>query len=378
MSELHSTCVPYLDLRAQYESIKDELEPAMREVFESSAYVLGPSVERFETAFAAFCSSKHCVAVNNGTAALHLALLAAGIGPGDEVITQANTFIATVAAITYTGATPVLVDVAPPSYTIDLAAIEAAITPRTRAIVPVHLYGQPCDLDAIRTLADKYGLLIVEDASQAHGATYHGRTIGSGDIVTFSFYPGKNLGAAGEGGCVVTQDDAINRRLRVLRNHGSEAKYFHDSIGYNYRLEGLQGAILGVKLKYLAHWTSARRRVAKEYDALLQGVERPLALPETESAHHVYPVLYPDRDAVALHLRELGIETNVHYPVPCHLQKGYAFLGYSEGQFPNSERLAKTELSLPIFPELTSEKVRYVAQALDSIRAKTSSYVYHR
>ncbi len=356
--------VPYLDLKAQYDSIRDELREAVDAVFETSAYVLGPAVEHFEEHFATFCGNDHCVAVNNGTAALNLALVGLGIGPGDEVITQANTFIATVAAILMTGARPVLVDVAPPTYAIDPEAVAAAITPRTKAIIPVHIFGHPCDLAAIVDIGKTHGIPIIEDASQAHGATYQGKPIGSGDVVTFSFYPGKNLGAAGEGGAIVVRDAALARRLRLLRNHGSEKKYVHEVLGYNYRLEGIQGAVLGVKLRYLAAWTAARARVAAAYDSLLEGIERPTILPTTTSAHHIYPILVDDRERIISVLHSDGIDTNVHYPVPCHLQPGYTMLGYKRGDFPHSERLAETELSLPIFPELQHEQVERVVTSL--------------
>ena len=356
--------IPYLDLSAQHAPIRDELMNAIGAIIDKNAFVLGPGVDAFEQRFAQFCSAKHCVAVNTGTAALHLALLAADIGPGDEVITQADTFIATVAAIMYTGARPVLVDVVAPTYTIDVAAVEAAITTKTKAILPVHLFGQPCDLDALRALAKKRGLALVEDASQAHGARYKGSTIGATGTATFSFYPGKNLGACGEGGAVVTDDSRLAERVRLLRNHGSKEKYRHDVLGFNFRLEGIQGAVLDVKTKYLAGWTDERRRVAAQYDALLDGIERPALLPQTESAYHIYPVFARNRDAVRAALTEAGVETNVHYPIPCHLQPGYTSLGYAEGAFPQSERVAREELSLPIFPEMTSEQVEYVASHL--------------
>lgn len=356
--------VPYLDLQAQYRSIEKELWPALREVFETNAYVLGPSVARFEEQFAAFCGTTHCVAVNNGTAALHLALLAHEIRPGDEVITQANTFIATVAAIAYTGAKPVLVDVRSPEYTIDVEAVEAAITPRTRAIVPVHLFGQPCNLQALEDIAQRHGLAIIEDASQAHGAVYRGTVIGSRNTACFSFYPGKNLGAAGEGGAIVTRDNEVAAHLRRLRNHGSEKKYVHEELGYNYRLEGLQGAVLGVKVRHLADWTTARRAVAHDYDALLPDMDRPSHHADAESAYHIYPVFVDRRDDVIKALNEKGIETNVHYPIPCHLQPGYASLGYKRGAFPNAELIAERELSLPIYPEMTAAQIEHVARTL--------------
>jgi dTDP-4-amino-4,6-dideoxygalactose transaminase len=356
--------VPYLDLKAQYLSIRDELRTAVDEVFETSAYVLGPAVEHFERDFAAFCDNEHCVAVNNGTAALHITLAALGIGPGDEVITQANTFIATVAAILMTGARAVLVDVAPPTYGINPEAVAAAITPRTKAILPVHIFGHPCDLRAIMDIGERHGIPVVEDAAQAHGAMYRGKPIGSENIATFSFYPGKNLGAAGEGGGVVLRDAALAQRLRLLRNHGSERKYIHEVLGYNYRLEGIQGAVLGVKLRYLAAWTAARVKVAAGYDARLGGVERPKLLAGTSSAYHIYPVLVENRDAIVEKMKVDGIDTNVHYPVPSHLQPGFSMLGYKPGAFPHTERLADMELSLPIFPELTGGQLDRVATSL--------------
>ncbi len=340
------------------------MRAAIDEVFESSAYVLGPAVERFERDFAAFCGNEHCVAVNNGTAALHLALMALGVGPGDEVITQANTFIATVAAILMTGARAVLVDVAPPTYSIDPAAVATAITSRTKVILPVHIFGHPCDLGAILEIGKRHGIVVLEDAAQAHGAMYHGKPIGSGSVAAFSFYPGKNLGAAGEAGGIVVRDETLARRMRLLRNHGSEKKYLHEALGYNYRLEGIQGAVLGVKLRYLAAWTAARGRVAAAYDSLLEAVERPHLVAGTSSAYHIYPVLVNDRDEIAARMKSDGIDTNVHYPVPCHLQPGFSMLGYKRGAFPHTERLASMELSLPIFAELTDEQLERVATSL--------------
>ncbi|MGB6987165.1 MAG: DegT/DnrJ/EryC1/StrS family aminotransferase [Candidatus Aquilonibacter sp.] len=361
--------IPYLDLSAQHALLKDEILAAVAAIIDRNAFVLGPGVEAFERRFAEYCEARHCVGVNNGTAAVHVALLAHGVGPGDEVITQANTFIATVAGIMYTGARPVLVDVVAPSYTIDVRAVEAAITPRTKAIMPVHIFGQPCDLDALRSVARKHGLALIEDASQAHGALYKGTKIGSSGTVTFSFYPGKNLGACGEGGGVVTDRDDIDETCRVLRNHGSREKYRHDVLGFNYRLEGMQGAILDIKARHLQAWTDGRRRVAALYDRALDGLERPALIADTASAYHIYPVFVPDRDGLRERLGARGIETNVHYPIPCHLQPGYRALGYTEGAFPVSERLAREELSLPIFPEMTGEQVTYVVDALlDALR----------
>ncbi len=343
---------------------------AVSAIIDKNAFVLGPGVDAFERRFAEFCGAQHCVAVNTGTAALHLALLAMGVGPGDEVITQADTFIATVAAVMYTGATPVLVDVSEPTFTVDVKAVEAAITPRTKVILPVHLFGQPCDLDGLRAVASKHSVALLEDASQAHGALYHGKPIGSTGTATFSFYPGKNLGACGEGGGVVTDDAALADRIRLLRNHGSKEKYRHDVLGYNFRLEGIQGAILDVKTKYLGGWTDERRRVGAAYDALLGGFEKPALLPDTASAYHIYPVFVKDRDRVRDELARAGIETNVHYPIPCHLQPGFTSLGYTRGAFPASERVAAEELSLPIFPEMTQEQIEYVVAELSRVAGR--------
>lgn len=356
--------VPYLDLASQHMMLMDEIRAATERVFARSSFVLGPEVEAFEREFAAYCGANHCVGLNNGTSALHTALIAAGVRPGDEVITQTNTFIATVAAILHAGAQPVLVDVARPDYGIDVAAVGNAITKKTRAIVPVHMFGYPCDLDPLIALGKQYDLPIVEDASQAHGASYRQRRVGSGHIATFSFYPGKNLGAPGEAGAVVTSDAAIAEEIRLLRNHGSSEKYVHLRVGFNYRMEGLLAAVLRVKLRHLAGWTERRRMAAQTYDTFLTGVDRPVLACDRESAYHIYPVLVPRRDAVAEKMRRRGIETNIHYPVPCHLQPGFRHLGYRAGDFPNAERLAANELSLPIYPDIRIDQIQFVAHEL--------------
>ncbi len=356
--------VPFLDLKAQYDTIKDEIWPAVREVVERTQFILGPAVEQFETNFAAYCGASQCVATGSGTDSLHLALLAAGVGPADEVITQANTFVATTEAIAYTGARVVLVDVAPPSYAIDVDAIRAAITPKTKAIVPVHLFGQPCDLDAIYALAKEANLVVIEDASQAHGAQIRGRRIGDRGIASFSFYPGKNLGAYGEGGAVTCNDGAFAEKMRILRNHGSSKKYLHSHIGYNYRMDGIQGAVLDVKLKYLDEWTDARRKVAALYDSLLADIPKPAVPQDVKHVYHIYPLFVTGRDAFRARLSEDGVDTNVHYPVPCHLQEAFRYLGYAEGAFPHSEFMANAEVSLPMYAEMTDEMVRYVAAAV--------------
>ncbi|GAB4328818.1 MAG: DegT/DnrJ/EryC1/StrS family aminotransferase [Candidatus Zixiibacteriota bacterium] len=356
--------VPFLDLRAQYASIKDEIRAAIDAVLESSAYVLGPFVKEFEENFARFCGTKHCVAVDTGTSALHIALLAAGVGPGDEVITAANTFIATCEAISYTGAKPVLIDIDAATYTIDPNLIEAAITNKTKAIIPVHLYGRPADMDPILAVGKSHGIPVIEDAAQAHGAMYKGRMAGSMGLAgCFSFYPGKNLGAYGEGGAVTTDDDELANRMRMLRDHGSQQKYHHDVIGYNYRLEGIQGAILNVKLKHLPEWTRRRQAHANRYRELLADANLVLPPPdgEIQSVYHLFVVQVDDRSRFQEDLRDEGIGTLIHYPIPVHKQKAYAELTWPE--FPVTERLAGRIVSLPMFPEMTEEQIVHVANA---------------
>ncbi|HOD66085.1 MAG TPA: DegT/DnrJ/EryC1/StrS family aminotransferase [candidate division Zixibacteria bacterium] len=361
--------VPYLDLQAQYQSIKDDIAAAVQRVLDSSTYVLGPSVREFEEAFARYCGTAHCAGVNSGTSALVLALRALEIGPGDEVVTAANTFVATVAAIAHTGAHPVLVDIDPRTRTIDPRLLPMALSRRTRAVIPVHLYGRPADMEAIMRLAEKYEVSVVEDAAQAHGARYRGRRIGSfGRLAAFSFYPGKNLGAYGEAGAVTTDDPELDRRLRMLRDHGSERKYYHDLVGYNARMEGIQGAVLGVKLRRLDQWNEARRRVAARYDELLRDlpVTTPPVDPEVEPVYHLYVIETERRDALQAFLAERGVPTLIHYPVPVHLQRGYDFLGRRKGDFPVAERQAEQILSLPIFPEMTEAQVDYVAAQIQA------------
>jgi dTDP-4-amino-4,6-dideoxygalactose transaminase len=359
--------IPLVDLQAQYRAIKPEIDAAVARVLDSAQFILGPEVAAFERDFAAYCGTTDAVAMNSGTSALHLALLAAGVGPGDEVITVPFTFVASVATIVYAGATPVLVDVEPGTLTMDPAAFAAAITPRTKAVVPVHLYGQPADMDPILEIARRHGLVVIEDAAQAHGADYRGRRCGSlGDIAAFSFYPGKNLGAYGEGGAAVTSNPALARTLRMLRDWGAEKKYEHVLKGYNYRMEGLQGAILRVKLRHLDAWTRAAL-----YDELLDGVDvrRPTVRPDVRHVYHVYTIRTPDRDRYADALRAEGIATGIHYPVPVHLQPAHADLGYGPGSFPESERASHEVLSLPVFPEMTDQQVRTVAAAVRAVGA---------
>lgn len=361
--------VPYLDLKAQYRSIKPEIDAAINGVLESCQFVLGSEVAAFEQDFAAYCGAAECVALNSGTSALHLALLAAGIGPGDEVITTPFTFVASVAAVLYAGARPVLVDIDPHSFTLDPTKIEAAITPSSKALLPVHLYGQPADMDPIMQIARRHGLIVIEDAAQAHGAKYKGRPVGSiGDLACFSFYPGKNLGAYGEGGAVTTSNPEYARNVRMLRDWGQDHKYHHLLRGYNYRMEGFQGAVLRVKLRHLEHWTEARRALVRQYDELLAGcdLQTPAEMPWARHVYHVYTVRSKERNRLKAALNDNGIQTGIHYPVPVHLQPAYADLGYGPGAFPQAEMAASQVLSLPLYPELSSQTVAQVAQAVKS------------
>lgn len=359
--------IPMADLRAQYRSIKPDVDRAVLSVLETGQFVLGPEVEAFEREFAAHCGASDCVALNSGTSALHLALLAAGVGPGDEVITVPFTFVATVSAIVYTGATPVFVDVEPVHLTMDPGSIEARITSRTKAIVPVHLYGQPADMTPIVEIARRRGLTVIEDAAQAHGAEYGGRRCGSlGDVAAFSFYPGKNLGACGEGGAAVTSDAGLARAMRRLRDWGQERKYEHLVKGFNYRMDGIQGAILRVKLRHLDAWTAARRSHAAAYDRLLADLAPRLPTVRQGSTHvyHVYTVRLADRERYQRELSARGIQTGIHYPIPVHLQPAHADLGHRPGDFPNAERAAAEVLSLPMFAELTAAQIDEVGSAL--------------
>jgi dTDP-4-amino-4,6-dideoxygalactose transaminase len=362
--------IPFVDLKAQYATIKSEVDAAIQHVLISGQFTLGSEVAEFEKEFAAYSGSLHGVGVNNGTSALHAALLAAGVGPGDEVITVPFTFVATVAAIYYTGAKPVFVDIDPDTYTMDPALIEAAITPRTKAIMPVHLYGHPADMDPILAVARKYNIIVIEDAAQAHGAEYKGRRVGGlGDIAGFSFYPGKNLGAYGEAGMAVTANDGYARTLRLLRDWGAEKKYHHEIKGYNYRMEGIQGAILRVKLRHLEDWTENRREAATRYDDLLKGsgINTPKASSYARHVYHIYAIRTGNRSALQSALLDRGIQTGIHYPIPVHLMPAYSDLGYKRGQFPHSEKAAAEVLSLPMYPELTAASQEIVAAALAEV-----------
>jgi len=359
--------VPFMDLKLQYAAIRDEILPAVAKVLESAQFVLGSDVAAFEEEFAAFCSAEYGVAVNTGTSALHLALLAAGVGPGDEVITIPCTFVATVAAIRYTGATPVFVDVDPTTYTMDVNKIEAAITSRTKVVLPVHLYGNPSDLDPIVEIAHRHNLLVIEDAAQAHAAEYRGRRCGSiGDMGCFSFYPGKNLGAYGEGGLVTTNNPEFAKTIRMLRDWGAEKKYEHVLKGFNYRMEGIQGAILRVKLKYLEQWTEARRAHAAAYAKVLSqsGLTLPTERLGDRHVYHVYAVLTNRRRELIESLASQNVQTGIHYPFPIHLLPAHADLGYHAGDFPVSEQIAAQELSLPMYPEMTDAHIEAVGNAV--------------
>jgi dTDP-4-amino-4,6-dideoxygalactose transaminase len=362
--------VPHFDLKTQYAELREETLAALDRVCGNASFILGEEVEQFENEFVAFCEAKHCVALNSGTSALHLALLAVGVQPGDEVITTPNTFIATAEAITYTGARPVFVDIDSATANLDPKLIESAITPRTKAILPVHLYGRPADLDAILAIARPRGLAVIEDACQAHGARYRGRRVGAlGDAGTFSFYPPKNLGAYGEGGALVTNDNRIAQFARTARNHGQSGRYSHDFVGYNYRMDGFQGAVLRVKLKHFGEWMAKRLALVRAYQSSLAPAHLKMLRddPRDECAYYQLVVYLDQRDSVRAQLEARGIETAVHYPRPLHLQPAYASLGYPNGTFPHAERACERVLSLPLYPELTREQAEYVVRSLAEI-----------
>ncbi|MBC7926105.1 MAG: DegT/DnrJ/EryC1/StrS family aminotransferase [Bryobacteraceae bacterium] len=360
--------IPYSDLKPQHDALREELRHAIDEVLDSRQFILGKFVTAFEEEFAAYCGVRHAIAVNSGTSALHLALLAAGVGPGDEVVTVPFTFAATVAAVYYCGARPVFVDIDPRTFTMDVTQLQAAIGPRTKAILPVHLYGQVAPgMDEVVTIARQSGIAVIEDAAQAHGAGMHGRRAGSlGDMGCFSFYPTKNMGACGEGGLVTTDDEELARSLRLLRDWGQDRKYHHAIRGYNYRMEGLQGAVLSVKLRYVEQWTEARRAIAARYDEMLIGsaVMLPLAAQGMRHVYHTYTVRTEARDALQKHLADAGIGTAIHYPIPLHLQPAYADEAWPKGSLPESERAANQVLSLPVYAELQSAHLEAVAAAV--------------
>jgi dTDP-4-amino-4,6-dideoxygalactose transaminase len=359
--------IPYLDLPAQMRGLRKEVDAAIARTLDRCTFCLGPDVVQFEKDFARFCGAEHAVGFNSGTSALHVAMLLLGAGPGDEIVTTPFTFVATSWAISYVGAKPVYVDIEDATFNLDPKLVERAITPRTKAVMPVHLYGHPCDLDALLEICRKHHLPLVEDAAQAHGAKYRGKTVGTfGAVSGFSFYPGKNLGAYGEGGALVTNNADFAARARALREHGSTRRYYHDEVGFNYRMEGIQGAVLGVKLGHLARWNAGRRRVAHRYHELL--ADTPLQLPReagyAESAWHLFVVRHPRRDELKQHLDARGIGCALHYPLPLHLQKCYASLGHKPGDFPVAEKAARECLSLPIYPELTDGQIERVASAI--------------
>lgn len=362
--------IPFLDLQAQYRGIKPDIDAAIQRVLDSSVYVLGPAVEEFERDFAAYCGVSHCIGLNSGTAALALLMQAYGIGEGDEVITVANTFFASAEAISEIGATPILVDCEEDSALMNPDLLEAAITPKTKAIIPVHLYGQCADMDRINAIAKAHGLLVFEDACQAHGARYNDQRTGSlADGAAFSFYPGKNLGAYGEGGAVTVNSAEAAEKIRMLRDHGSKERYHHDIIGWNERMDAMQGAVLGIKLKHLDAWNAQRRGHAALYRTLLDGIVTMIAgQPYGEPVYHLFVVRSPKRDALQAHLRERGIAALIHYPVPIHLQKAYTGR-WNAGDFPATERLANEILSLPMFPELTEEQIKEVCEAVKRFAA---------
>ena len=359
--------VPLVDLHAQYQTIRPAIDAAIQSVIERTAFIMGSDVHAFEAEFARYCTATHAVGVASGTAALELTLRACGIGAGDEVITSAHTFIATAEAISAVGARPVFADIDQSTYNLAPRAVEAALTPATRAILPVHIYGQPANMDEMCAIADRRDIFVIEDAAQAHGATWNGRTVGVlGHAACFSFYPGKNLGAYGDAGAVTTNDARIAEQVALLRNHGRHSKYLHDIKGYGERMDTLQAAILRAKLTHLADWTAARRRLAARYTELLAGCELvlPHVAPQANPAWHLYVLRTPERDAMLAYLNEHGIGAGVHYPVPLHLQPAYADLGYRRGDLPVTETVADTCLSLPLYPEMTDEQQEYVVTTI--------------
>jgi dTDP-4-amino-4,6-dideoxygalactose transaminase len=365
--------VPFLDLKSHHLAMMSEINLAIQEVIEASAFAGGPFVTAFEQDFAAYCDLPYALGVGSGTEALWLSLLACGVGPGDEVITVPNTFMATAEAITYCGARPVFVDVDEQTYTLNPAALQSALTARTKAIIPVHLFGQSADMHPIVEFARQHGLHVIEDACQAHGAEYHGRRVGEhGDAVCFSFYPGKNLGAFGEAGAVATRNTELQDKIRILREHGQVRKYYHSMVGWNCRMDGIQAAVLRIKLRYLERHTELRRSHAAHYDRALSGLAEvilPVQAAWGRHVYHLYAIRVKNRDEVMQRLAEKGVGSGVHYPVPVHLQEAYRSLGYQPGAFPIAELCASEFLSLPMYPELTSEQIEIVAEAVKEAHA---------
>lgn len=362
--------IPFLDLKATYLELKPEIDAAIKRVLDSGWYILGEEVSAFEQEYATYCGAKHCVGLANGLDALHLALSALGVGSGDEVIVPSNTYIATWLAVSHCGATPIPVEPDPATYNLDPMRIEAAITPRTKIILPVHLYGQPADMTPILAIARKHGLKVLEDGAQGHGARYKGKRLGAhGDVVTWSFYPGKNLGAFGDGGAITTNDEEIAERIRVLRNYGSRVKYVNEVRGFNSRLDPMQAAVLRVKLIVLDTWNARRAEIASRYQKGLAniGLNLPFVPEWSEPAWHLYVVQHPQRDALQKKLGEIGIGTLIHYPIPPHLQRAYATAGYAKGQFPIAEQMANQLLSIPMGPHLEPEDVEKVISTFRKI-----------
>ena len=373
--------IPLVDLKRQYESIKEEINGAIIRVLERGNFILGEEVSKFEEEFSSYCNVKYGIGVASGTDALTLAIRALGIGRGDEVITVPNTFIATVDAIVRNGAKPVFVDIDEESYNIDVNKIEEKITKNTRAVIPVHMYGQPADMDPILDIAEANNMYVIEDASQAHGAEYKGKKVGSlGDIAAFSFYPSKNLGAVGDAGIIVTNNEELADKIRVLRNYGQRKKYYHDFIGYNSRLDEIQAAVLRVKLKYLDVWNEKRRELAKIYNEQFSDVREikpPIEMDYAKHVYHLYVIRCKNRDELRQYLKSKGISTGIHYPIPIHLQEAYKYLGYRSGDFPITEKYADEILSLPMFPELTKEEIRVMSSffMVFYTKSKNRSYI---
>lgn len=368
MSTTSQDVVPFLDLRPQFAEVQDDLDKALKEIFASSSFVLGPWVDRFEEQFAKYNGSKFCISVHNGTAAIHLSLLAAGIGEGDEVITTANTFIATAEAISFAGAKPVLVDHDPDTYTMDVSQLEKAVTKRTKAIIPVHLYGQPAEMDDVIAFAEAKGLMVLEDACQSHGSSYKGKMTGTmGKLGCFSFYPAKNLGAAGDGGAIITDDAGLADKLKLLRSHGSRIRYQHEIIGHNYRLDSIQCAVLSTKLTRLDNWNERRRAAANYYRqhlADIDWIKLPVEGKSGVHVYHLYVIQANDRSKLEKEFAASGIQSGIHYQTPVHLQQAYKSLGHSKGDFPVTERACERIVSLPMFPHITREQQDRVIAAI--------------
>ena len=364
--------IKFVDLKAQYNSIKEEINKSIQEVLDSTNFILGEQLKNFENEFADFCNAKYCVGLNSGTSALHLALLAKGIGKGDEIITTPNTFIATCEAISYTGAIPKLVDIDKETYNMDQKKLENAISKKTKAIIPVHLYGEPAEMKEIMEISEKHGLIVIEDACQAHGAEHYKKRVPISDIGCFSFYPGKNLGAYGEGVSIVSNDKEFDEIVRAYRDHGQIKRHIHKYIGYNYRFDEIQAAILRVKLRHLNKWIEMRRKNAKIYDEMLTGCDivTPIEKYYNKHVYHLYVIRLKNRQKLIEHLNSKGIQTGIHYPTPIHFQEAYSYLNYKKGSFPIAEQYANQILSLPMYPELKQEEIKIVTKEIKDFLAK--------